>query len=71
MDKVEAAVIVGVVDVDEDMVAIVTITIGNLRMCQNSKRGRILKRTTKVDSALSFKCFSTFDFMFISIILLN
>ena len=54
MDKVEVtvmvvvAVIVGVVDVDEDVVAIVTITIGNPRMCQNIKRGRILKRTTKV-----------------------
>ena len=31
-----------------DVVAIVTITIGNPRMCQNIKRGRILKRTTKV-----------------------
>ena len=41
---VVVAVIVGVVDV----VAIVTITIGNPRMCQNIKRGRILKRTTKV-----------------------
>ena len=54
MDKVEAvvmvvvAVIVGVVDVDEDVIAIVTITIGNPRMCQNIKRGRILKRTKKV-----------------------
>ena len=28
--------------------AIVTITIDNPRMCQNIKRGRILKRTTKV-----------------------
>ena len=45
---VVVAVIVGVMDVDEDVVAIVTITIGNPRMCQNIKRGRILKRTTKV-----------------------
>ena len=48
MDKVEVAVMVVVAVIVEDVVAIVTITIGNPRMCQNIKRGRILKRTTKV-----------------------
>ena len=53
MDKVEAAVrvvvtvIVGVVDVDEDVVAIVTITIGNPRLCQNIKRGENIEKDNK------------------------